>query len=195
VPAKTVNFFLRERGSKFIAHLFCVTNEEEIKFHLASIKQKYPDATHHCYGWVLNPDQSAQRSSDDGEPAGTAGKPIIRAILSAGITNGLIIVVRYFGGTQLGIPGLISAYGATAKGAIALAEIKEKYILDYFEIESEFLHENEIHHLIRQFEALVLESNYAASVKYLIGIRRSKTEHFLLKATENYLLKIIPKKI
>src|SRR5262245_12954892 len=123
---------MRERGSKFFAFSFPVKNEDEVKSRLRELRELYPDATHHCYAFVLNPDQSAQRANDDGEPSNSAGKPILRIIISAGLTNTLVVVVRYFGGTQLGIPGLIQAYGDSAKLALEASERKEKYVEDFF---------------------------------------------------------------
>jgi len=181
---------LREKGSKFLAFLYPVKLEEEIKKHLQELKSKYPDATHHCYAWVLHPDKSAQRSSDDGEPSGSAGKPILRAILSSGLTNVLVVVVRYFGGTQLGIPGLIKAYGDAAKLATAEAYKIEKYVEDIFEISATFEHENEIHRMIQLFGARILNRQYGTKVSYEIAVRQSVSNNFSNKCTNNYLLNI-----
>jgi len=181
---------LREKGSKFLAFLYPVKLEEEIKKHLQELKSKYPDATHHCYAWVLHPDKSAQRSSDDGEPSGSAGKPILRAILSSGLTNVLVVVVRYFGGTQLGIQGLIKAYGDAAKLATAEAYKIEKYVEDIFEISATFEHENEIHRMIQLFGARILNRQYGTKVSYEIAVRQSVSNNFSNKCTNNYLLNI-----
>jgi len=181
---------LREKGSKFLAFLYPVKLEEEIKKHLQELKSKYPDATHNCYAWVLHPDKSAQRSSDDGEPSGSAGKPILRAILSSGLTNVLVVVVRYFGGTQLGIPGLIKAYGDAAKLATAEAYKIEKYVEDIFEISATFEHENEIHRMIQLFGARILNRQYGTKVSYEIAVRQSVSNNFSNKCTNNYLLNI-----
>ena len=108
----------RERSSKFLACIYPVRDEERIREHLDALRKRYFDATHHCYAWRLGPRGERFRANDDGEPAGTAGKPILGQLLSAGITDCLIAVVRYFGGTKLGVPGLIAAYREAAAEAI-----------------------------------------------------------------------------
>lgn len=179
---------LRERGSKFIAYAFPVHSDEEIRHALQSLKSRYPDATHHCYAWILNPDQSAQRANDDGEPSNSAGKPILRAILSFGLTNILVVVVRYFGGTQLGIPGLIEAYGQATKLVLSACKTVELFIQLSYVVSTDFAHEQEIHRLIRTFDATVISNEYTDKVSYTVSVRKSKAVEFEEKATENYLL-------
>ena len=99
----------RERSSKFLSWIYPVRSEEEIRERLDALRKKYYDATHHCYAWRLGPRGEAFRANDDGEPSGTAGKPILGQLLSNDITDCLVVVVRYFGGTKLGVPGLIAA--------------------------------------------------------------------------------------
>ena len=111
----------RERSSKFLSYIYPVASEEEIRGHLDALRKRYYDATHHCYAWRLGPHGEAFRSNDDGEPSGTAGKPILGQLLSHGLTDCLVVVVRYFGGTKLGVPGLIAAYRESAAEAIAAA--------------------------------------------------------------------------
>jgi uncharacterized YigZ family protein len=106
---------LTEKGSKFIAYLFPVNDEEEIKIKIHHIKQLHPKARHWCYAWRLDTKGNLFKSNDDGEPSGTAGKPILNQIDSAGLTNAIVIVVRYFGGILLGTSGLIKAYKGAAK--------------------------------------------------------------------------------
>ena len=115
----------RERSSKFLAYAYPVQQEEQIREILDGLRKKYYDATHHCYAWRLGPGGAAFRANDDGEPSGTAGKPILGQLLSNNLTDCLIVVVRYFGGTKLGVPGLIAAYRESAAEAIAAAEIVE----------------------------------------------------------------------
>ena len=114
---RDAEFVLRERGSKFFAFVYGVKSDLEIKEKLEGLKREYPDATHHCYAWVMGAWGEAQRANDDGEPGNSAGRPILRSILSVGVTNVLVVVVRYFGGTLLGIPGLIESYGGAAESA------------------------------------------------------------------------------
>ncbi len=186
-PAETS---LREKGSKFLAYSFKVHAESEIKPILTSLKSKYPDATHHCYAYVLGQGQEAQRANDDGEPANSAGRPILRAILAADLTHVLVVVVRYFGGTLLGIPGLISAYGDAAKGVLLLSGKSQKIQEDFFEIFANFEHEQLIHQLLKPFEHRILKREYIENIHYSVGIRRNQTMQFLSKAEEAYLLQI-----
>ena len=114
----------KEKGSKFIATAFTVMSEDEVKSALAEVKKKYYDARHHCYAYMIGPDKACFRSSDDGEPSGTAGKPILNQILSKDVTNVCVIVVRYFGGTLLGTGGLIVAYREASKAALDAGEVE-----------------------------------------------------------------------
>ena len=116
----------KEKGSKFIALAYPVTTEDEIKEIIAGLKKEYYDARHHCYAYILGPDKSAYRQNDDGEPSGTAGRQILAQIDAAGLRDILVVVVRYFGGILLGVPGLIAAYRAAAADAIANAPRLEK---------------------------------------------------------------------
>ena len=119
---------LRDHASKFIGYLYPVRNEEEIKNILSELKKQYYDATHHCYAYRLGTKGEIFRANDDGEPSGSAGKPILNQLLSAQVTNTLAVVVRYFGGTKLGIPGLISAYKEATKEALNAATIIEETV-------------------------------------------------------------------
>jgi uncharacterized YigZ family protein len=118
----------RDRGSKFIAFAIPVSDQEEIKVRLEALKKEYHDARHHCYAWVLTPDRQAWRVNDDGEPSGTAGRPILGQINSHELTNILVVVIRYFGGTLLGVSGLINAYRNAAADAINNAAIVERHL-------------------------------------------------------------------
>lgn len=179
---------LRERGSKFISYSFKVYSDEEIKNNLQSLKQKYPDASHHCYAYILGQGQEAQRANDDGEPTGSAGRPILRAILSQELTNVLVVVVRYFGGTLLGIPGLISSYGDGAKSVLNLSGKIEKVQQVEYEVSSKFENEQEIHKLLKPFDFDVKDRAYTDKVTYKVAIRRSQAEAFEKGLKEAYLL-------
>ena len=124
----------KEKGSKFLAFAYPVTSEEEIKTILDGIRKKYYDARHHCYAYRLGPEGSIWRQNDDGEPSSTAGRPIFGQILSAGLSDILIAVVRYFGGIKLGVPGLINAYRSAAADAIANGRIVEKTATENFAV-------------------------------------------------------------
>jgi len=120
----------KDRSSKFIGIILPIENIEVVKKYLQEIKKEYYDATHHCYAYILGINKEVQFNSDAGEPVGSAGKPILNTLLSYEITNTLAIVIRYYGGTKLGIPGLINAYKTATQLAIENNEIITKYIFD-----------------------------------------------------------------
>lgn len=129
VTSETKGLF-KDRGSRFISIAIPVTSQEEIKAKLEALRKEYHDARHHCYAWVLSPDRQVWRVNDDGEPSGTAGKPILGQINSRELTNILVVVIRYFGGTLLGVSGLINAYRSAAAEALSGAEIVEKQVTE-----------------------------------------------------------------
>ena len=181
-------FVLRERGSKFFAFVYGVKSDLEIKEKLEGLKREYPDATHHCYAWVMGARGEAQRANDDGEPGNSAGRPISRSILSAGVTNVLVVVVRYFGGTLLGIPGLIESYGGAAESALRAAGRSEKFIEENYEISSAFEHEQEIHRLIAKYGARVLGSEYTEQVCYRVAVKAGVGRDFEKALSDQYQL-------
>ena len=181
---------LREKGSRFLAYSYHVLDEADVKKHLLELKQKYPDATHHCYAFVLGQASQAQRANDDGEPSNSAGRPILRAILSKQLTNVLVVVVRYFGGTMLGIPGLIEAYGASSKMVLEQSGSIEKFMEEKFSITSEFQHEQEIHRLLNPFQIRIVNREYTDKVCYEVFVRKSQAMNFEKLGNDNYLLEI-----
>lgn len=160
VPANKAEAQLRERGSRFLAYAVPCSDEAAAQQALQDLKKQFPDATHHCYAMVLGADGAYQKSSDDGEPAYSAGKPILRAILASGLTNILVVVVRYFGGTQLGIPGLIQAYGESAAMAIAGAGSIEHRIESAYVFTAPHGKENEIYRLLQTLQARIIQTEY-----------------------------------
>ena len=139
----------KDRGSKFLYFLFPVENEEDIKSELASLRKIYFDATHHCYAWVLGPKGNQFRANDDGEPNHSAGDPILGQIRSHQLTQVLIVVVRYFGGTKLGVGGLIQAYKASASLAIEENEIIEKKVMEELLIQFGYPQMNEVMKIVK----------------------------------------------
>ena len=140
----------KEKGSKFYGYAFPVFSEEEVKEKLEEVRKIHNTARHHCYGYRLGVGiKERYRANDDGEPSNSAGKPIYGQLLSAEITNALIIVVRYFGGTKLGVGGLISAYKISAKEAIDAGEIVEQKIMDYYKINFEYPEMSEVMNFIK----------------------------------------------
>ena len=166
----------KDKGSKFIAYAHPVKNEVEIKEILEELKKKHYDARHHCYAWVLGPARDAFRVNDDGEPSGTAGKPIHGQILSNDITNVLIVVVRYFGGTKLGIRGLINAYKAAAADAIKNNVIVEMLIREVYELQFEYPLMNDVMKVLKDHDLNQISHDFALSCKVTIEVRRNKAD-------------------
>jgi len=168
---------LKDRGSRFIAFAFPVKNEEEIEGALSKIRSRHPKARHHCYAWRLGVDQNLYRSNDDGEPSGTAGRPILAQIDKASLSDILIVVVRYFGGTLLGRGGLIRAYGGAAALAIAHAEIYTSYVEEELELKCKYAAVNEVLDLLKNGPWQVREEEYGdEEVRFRIRARKSWIE-------------------
>ena len=140
----------KEKGSKFIASAFTVMSEDEAKAAITEIRKKYFDARHHCYAYMIGPDKKNFRSSDDGEPSGTAGKPILNQLLSKDVTNVCVVVTRYFGGIKLGTSGLINAYKTAAREALENAQIVGKTINDFYSLEFEYPLMNEVMRIMKE---------------------------------------------
>ena len=142
----------KEKGSKFLAFAFQVQSEAQVKDILDDFRKEYHDARHHCYAWRLGPDKDRYRSNDDGEPSGSAGKPILGQIQSRDLTDVLILVIRYFGGTLLGVGGLINAYRSAASDALDHAKIVEKKVYDLIRLEFEYTRMNAVMKLVKEFD-------------------------------------------
>ncbi|MBW6479620.1 MAG: YigZ family protein [Bacteroidales bacterium] len=166
----------KDKGSKFIAYAHPVKNEEEIKGILDDLRKKHYDARHHCYAWALGPTRDAFRINDDGEPSGTAGKPIYGQILSHDITNVLIVVVRYFGGTKLGVRGLINAYKAAAAEAIENNAIVEMLIREVYELQFEYPLMNDVMKVLKDHDLNQLSHDFALSCKLTFEVRKNKAD-------------------
>jgi uncharacterized YigZ family protein len=163
----------KEKGSRFIALAFPASSEKVIKRQLAELRKKYHDARHHCYAYCLGADKSAWRVNDDGEPSGTAGKPIFGQIQSKDLTDVLIVVIRYFGGIKLGIPGLINAYRTAARDAIDNATIITKIVNENHEVCFEYPQLNVVMKILKEEQANILEQEFEGTCKIRFSIRRS----------------------
>jgi uncharacterized YigZ family protein len=150
----------KEKGSKFIALTFPVASEEDVKARLTEVKKKYFDARHHCYAYVLGADKSKFRAYDDGEPNHSAGDPVLGQIRSRNLTNVLVIVVRYFGGTKLGVGGLVTAYKAAAEEAFNLAQIIEQQVSVTLVFEFTYYVTPVIMKLVKDFELRIIHQEY-----------------------------------
>jgi uncharacterized YigZ family protein len=143
---------LRERASRFIAYAYPIKTEQEAKEIIQNLKKEHYSAAHHCWALVLEPDSSFQKSSDDREPSGTAGRPILRTILAKNLTNILVVVERYFGGKLLGVPGLIAAYGGASEACLEKVEIVKKDLFNQYKIEIPFARHHELIRHFKQFD-------------------------------------------
>lgn len=182
----------KEKGSKFIAFVFPVQEESEIKEIIKQLKSKYHDARHHCYGFRLGADLSKFRFSDDGEPSGTAGKPIFGQIKSFELTDILVVVIRYFGGTKLGVGGLISAYREAAKEAILNNQITQKHIQSIIEVEFEYSSMNRVMHMLKEFQANIQKQEFNERCSIRFSVRETQKEAVLSKINDlQYAHKLI----
>jgi uncharacterized YigZ family protein len=163
----------KEKGSKFIALAFPVSSEEDVKMQLTALRKEYHDARHHCYAYCLGYDKSAWRVNDDGEPSGTAGKPIFGQIQSLDLTYILIVVIRYFGGIKLGIPGLINAYRTAAREALSHALIVTRTVDEIYEVCFEYPSMNDVMKILKDEQADILIQEFENTCKIRFSIRRS----------------------
>ncbi len=164
---------LKDKGSKFKAYLFPVKSEESFKSQLNFIKEQEPNARHHCWAFILGESADFQKSNDDGEPRNTAGAPILRALVSSGLTNLACVVVRYFGGTKLGVPGLIAAYGGSAELAVANAPKIKRIISEELILSTSYEHMALVERMIKIYDADVVAREQRERVTYTLTIRRS----------------------
>ncbi len=176
--------FYKEKGSKFLAFAFPVQNENETKVYIHKLKKKYYDARHHCYAYILGFDGENFRANDDGEPGHSAGDPILGQIRSNNLTNTLIVVVRYFGGTKLGVSGLINAYRTAAGNAIENNIILEKYIISEISIQFEYPELNQVMKLIKDHDLDIISQKMEASCEMKLGVRLSRKEMVISKIQE-----------
>jgi uncharacterized YigZ family protein len=180
---------LRERSSKFLAFAYPIKSAEEVKGIVDELRKKYYDATHHCFAYRLGADGAEFRVNDDGEPSGTAGRPILGQLMSAGITNCLIVVVRYFGGTKLGVPGLIAAYKDAAAEAIEAATIIERTEDAIFRIDFPYISMNNVMRVIKEEQPRIVSQNFDNLCTMTLAIRKSQAATLVAKIT-NYELQI-----
>lgn len=178
---KPVEGIFRDRGSKFLAFAYPVSNENDIKAIVAQLKADHPKANHHCWAMRLGIDRSVFRVNDDGEPSGTAGRPILNTLLSRNLTNILVVVVRYFGGTLLGVPGLINAYKMATEEALAAAKIVEKTLNDIYIIRFEYPQMNDVMKVIKDDGLEILEQQFDNTCHIRAGIRKMQVNRSVEK--------------
>ncbi len=169
----------REKGSKFIALAFPVESEAMVKERLAEVQKQYFDARHHCYSYILGPNKDAYRLNDNGEPSGTAGRPIHGQLLSKDLTNTLVIVVRYFGGIKLGVSGLINAYKTAAKESLEAATIIEKTIDETYNVSFDYSVMNSVMQLLKDPYVTILGQGYDTQYVITFKLRRREADRIV----------------
>ena len=189
-PAEAI---YKDKGSKFLAYAWPVTDERQIRDALDGLRKRYYDATHHCYAWRLGPEGENVRMNDDGEPSSTAGRPILGQLLSRQVTDALVVVVRYFGGTKLGVPGLIAAYKESAAAVLDAAEVVQRTVNTVLRIgfgylamnAREFLQTdvvvamNDVMRIVKEMQPEVLGQQFDNACTMTLSIRRSRSQQLL----------------
>ncbi len=164
----------KDRGSKFIAYAYPLRDEASVKEFVAALKADHPKARHHCWAYRLTPNRAVFRINDDGEPSGTAGRPILNSLRSADITDVLVVVVRYFGGTLLGVPGLIHAYRAAAQEALQAADIVELTVNDVYRVTFAYEELNEVMRIVKAENLEVLNQVFDNQCMMELEIRQTQ---------------------
>lgn len=176
--ASAAEGLFKDRGSRFISYIYPVSSEDEIKPLVDALKKEHHAARHHCYAYRLGYDGAVMRANDDGEPAGSAGRPILGAIDSAGLRDVLVVVVRYFGGILLGVPGLINAYREAAKDAIAKSDMIVKTACDRYEIVFDYLQMNDVQKFIKSSGVEILEKSFDLQCRMTVSVPLSASAAF-----------------
>lgn len=177
----------KERGSKFIAYAFPIVDANEFKSQLLKLKKEHPKAVHHCFAYRIGTDGNNFRSSDDSEPSGTAGKPILGQLDSKQITNAAVIVVRYFGGSLLGIPGLINAYKTASALALQLTPVIQKQVEINYAIQFDYTQMNEVMMQLKQYQCTIIKQEMQLFCAITAGIPKRSLQEVLyhLKELQN----------
>ena len=177
--AKESEGLYKEKGSRFIALAYPVRTEEEVKQHVTEVKKKYYDARHHCYAYILGTNKDAYRMNDDGEPSGTAGRPIHGQLLSKDLTDTLIIVIRYFGGIKLGVSGLINAYKTAAKDALDNNTIVEKFVEEDYQLHFPPLSMNKVMQLLKRETVKITNQQYDTDCIIRFTVQKRDADNLL----------------
>lgn len=188
--ATTATAEFRDRGSKFLAYAYPLKHVEEVKSYIQALKAEHPKAVHHCYAYRMGIDGTVFRANDDGEPSGSAGRPILGQIDSAGVTNVLVVVVRYFGGTLLGVPGLINAYKTVTTEALAGVEKVERNLMFSLNLSFDYTIMNEVMTILKQFDAQIDKQEMLLFCDFEVSIPLVHQEAAMGKLEQIYGLKI-----
>jgi len=181
---KTAVAEYKDRGSKFLAYVYPLKELSDFKEKLAALKKEHPKAVHHCFAYRLGLDGNNYRVSDDGEPSGTAGRPILGQIDSKQLTNVLIVVVRYFGGTLLGVPGLINAYRTAASLALQITPVVQKPVLLTYRLQFDYTQMNDVMKVVKQFDCAVQKQETVLFCILEMGIPRNRLDEVLFRLKE-----------
>ena len=179
--SKPAEGFFKDRGSKFLAFAYPVSSEKKIKELQDKLRSDYHDARHHCYAYMLGKNKNIFRANDDGEPSSTAGKPILGQIRSFDLTNILIVVIRYFGGTKLGVSGLINAYKTAAEEALKNAKIIKKTLHDIYELRFEYPVMNDVMRIMKEEKIEHIDQNFELSCSITLSLRKADIDKVLSK--------------
>lgn len=182
----------KDRGSKFIAFAAPIQTAEEAKAFLAELKKEHPKAVHHCFAYRFGWEGNLFRVSDDGEPSGTAGKPILGQIDSKQLTNIMVVVVRYFGGTLLGVPGLIQAYKSATAMVLQLIPAVQKPIEILYELHFDYTLMNEVMMIVKQTDCTVMSQDLQLFCVLQLGIPKARLEEVLYRLQDLHTLEIVP---
>lgn len=174
----------KDRGSKFLAYAYPIQDTDDVKAKLQVLKKEHPKAVHYCYAYRIGTDGKLFRANDDGEPSGSAGRPILGQIDSAGLTNTLVIVVRYFGGTLLGVPGLINAYKTVTADALKDAPVTERWIESLYELSFDYSVMSEVMYLLKQAEATVYKQELQLFCSVKTGIPGIHADQYVQRLSE-----------
>ena len=174
----------KDRGSRFIGYAFPAVADGTFKELLADVKKQHPRATHHCFAYRIGVDGAAFRVSDDGEPSGSAGRPILGQIDSRKATNVVVVVVRYFGGTLLGVPGLINAYKTTAALVLQVTPLVQKPVLISYQLQFDYTQMNEVMMACRQVDCKILKQEMNLFCTIQVGIPQNRLNDILYKLRE-----------
>lgn len=180
--AEPVEGFFKDKGSKFLAYAYPVNNDAQAKSHLNELYELHPKAVHHCYAYRLGADRMSYRMSDDGEPSGTAGRPILNTLYSKNVTNVLVVVVRYFGGTLLGVPGLINAYKTATEAALDVAEIVTRHYFSIYRLSFQYPQMNDVMRIVKEMELPVRAQAFEMQCTMEVEVRATLVERFITRS-------------
>lgn len=181
----------KDRGSKFLAYAFPIVAVDDFKKRLKELKEEHPKAAHHCFAYRIGTDGTNFRANDDGEPSGSAGKPILNQIDSKNLTNTAVVVVRYFGGTLLGVPGLINAYKTATSFALQLTPIVQKPVLVQYALQFDYTLMNEVMIVVKRFNCVVFKNQMQLFCQMEIGVPKEQMEDCIERLKDMHGVEVI----